>query len=47
VNPVQLNAITSSLSLDEQKLLHSIVETAKSNLAEQEQIPDHTLNGKQ
>jgi len=48
VNPVQLNAITSSLSIDEQNLLHSIVETAKSNLAEQDPIPEHlSLNGNQ
>jgi hypothetical protein len=47
VNPVQMNAITNSLSMDDQKLLHSIVEKAKSNLAEREEISDHTLNGNQ
>jgi hypothetical protein len=34
--------------MDEQKLLHSIVEKAKSNLAEQDPIPEHlSLNGNQ
>jgi len=36
--------------MDEQKLVQSIVEKAKSNLAEQQQIqqiPDHPLNGSQ
>jgi len=34
--------------MEEQKLLHSIVEKANANLAEQEQIPEHlSLNGNQ
>ena len=45
VNPVQINAITTSLSVDEQKLLQSIVQKAKENLAEQEGIPELSLNG--
>ena len=45
VNPAQVNAITSSLTPDEQKLLQSIVEQAKINLAEQEQAPALHLNG--
>jgi len=45
VNAAQVNAITSSLTPDEQKLLQSIVEQAKINLAEQEQPPALHLNG--
>jgi len=45
VNPVQINAITASLSMEEQKLLHSIVQQAKENIAAQEGIPELNLNG--
>jgi hypothetical protein len=45
VNPAQINALTMSLSMEEQKLLQSIVEQAKENLVEQEQIPKASLNG--
>jgi len=46
INPAQVNAITNSLTPDEQKLLHSIVEQAKTNLAKQEvQAPELHLNG--
>jgi hypothetical protein len=55
VVPAQINAITSSLSMEEQKLLHSIVQQAKENEkerlyasvknAEREQIPALNLNG--
>jgi hypothetical protein len=44
-NPQQMNTITSSFTAEEQKLLHSIVEKAKENLAEQEQAPQNSLNG--
>jgi hypothetical protein len=45
MNPQHLNAITTSLTPEEQKVLHSVVERAKQNLAEQEQIPSElTLN---
>ena len=45
-NPAQMNAITSSLTGQEQKLLHSIVEQAKRNLAEQEEkASEQNLNG--
>ena len=45
-NPAQMNAITSSLTSQEQKLLHSIVEQAKRNLAEQEEkASELNLNG--
>jgi hypothetical protein len=45
-NPAQMNAITSSLTAEEQKLLHSIVEQAKRNLAEQqENASELSLNG--
>jgi len=45
VNPAQINALTMSLSMEEQKLLQSIVQQAKENLVEQEQIPEASLNG--
>ena len=55
VIPAQINAITSSLSMEEQKLLHSIVQQAKENEKEllyasvkdagREQIPVLNLNG--
>lgn len=55
VIPTQMNAITSSLSMEEQKLLHSIVQQAKENEKEllyasvkdagREQIPELNLNG--
>jgi hypothetical protein len=44
-NPQQMNTITSSFTAEEQKLLHSIVQKAKENLAEQEQAPQNSLNG--
>jgi hypothetical protein len=44
VNPAQINAITSSLSLDDQKLLSAIVQQAKANLASQEE-GEHSPNG--
>ena len=45
-NPAQMNAITGSLSAEEQKLLHQIVEQAKRNLAEQqEKASELSLNG--
>lgn len=45
-NPAQMNTITSSLSAEEQKLLHSIVEQAKRNLIEQqEKASELSLNG--
>jgi hypothetical protein len=44
-NPQQMNTITSSLTAEEQKLLQSIVEKAKENLAELEQAPQNSLNG--
>lgn len=50
-----MNAITSSMSMEEQKLLHSIVQQAKENEKEllyasvkdagREQIPELNLNG--
>ena len=55
VMPAQINAITSSLSMEEQKLLHSIVQQAKererellyagAKKTEQEHIPPLNLNG--
>ena len=45
VNPAQINAVASSLSPEEQKLLQSIVQQAKENLAVQEEIPEPNLNG--
>ena len=44
-NPAQMNAITSSFTVDEQKLLHSIVQKAKENLAEREHSSELSLNG--
>jgi len=43
VNPAQINAITSSFSMEEQKLLQSIVQQAEANQAEK--IPELNLNG--
>jgi hypothetical protein len=45
VNPAQMNGITSSLSIEEQKQLHSIVQKANEIHAGLEQIPEHSLNG--
>ena len=55
VMPAQINAITSSLSMEEQKLLHSIVQQAKEHErellyagvkeAKREHIPALNLNG--
>jgi hypothetical protein len=43
MNPQQINAVTSSLSADEQKILQSVVEQAKQNLAEAEaETPSHS-----
>jgi len=41
MNPQQINAVTGSLSPEEQKILQSVVEQAKRNLAEAEQLPPH------
>jgi hypothetical protein len=37
VNPQQINAVTNSLTPEEQKILHSVVEQARRNIAEAEQ----------
>jgi hypothetical protein len=42
VNPAQIHAITSTLSMEEQKLLQSIVQQAKENQEEHENL---NLNG--
>jgi hypothetical protein len=44
-NPAQMNTITSSLTREEQKLLHSIVEQAKRNLAEEQEKASELSNG--